>query len=98
MPSVAIHYQCLIETLIMAETSSRFQDGGKTKNTLKEQKLLKERYKIEHVFSKIKKNNHIMIRTDKKIKNYLSFIYISFLDIYLNYMDKNNIKLSFIKN
>ena len=46
--------------------------------------LLKDRYKIEHIFAKIKSNNHLMIRTEKSIINYLSFIYISFLEIYLD--------------
>ena len=52
---------------------------GKIRTSLNDKHLLKDRYKIEHVFAKIKSNNHIMVRTEKTITNYLSFIYISFL-------------------
>ena len=51
----------------------------KNRTSLNDKHLLKDRYKIEHVFAKIKSNNHIMVRTEKTITNYLSFIYISFL-------------------
>ncbi len=67
----------------------------KIRTSISDKKLLKDRYKIEHIFAKIKNNNHIMVRTEKSIINYLSFIYISFLEIYLEYNNKQNITLHF---
>ena len=52
-----------------------------TKNTKKQQNLLKFRYLIENFFSDIKKNIRIMVRKEKHIINYLSFMYIAMLEI-----------------
>jgi len=64
----------------------------RTKNTLKEKKLLKSRYLIENFFSDIKKNIRIMIRKEKQISNYLSFMYISMLEYYIKYALSNGLE------
>lgn len=63
-----------------------------TKNTTKEKTLLKDRHKIENLFAYIKKNNRTMIRKDKKINNYLSFIYMTLLEKYISYALFNNLE------
>lgn len=45
---------------------------------------LKERYKIEICIKRLKANNRIIIRKDKKIINYISFVYIGMLLILQN--------------
>ena len=52
-------------------------------------------YHHRNIFGKIKNNNHIMVQQKKSIINYLSFVYISFLEIYLEYNNKQNITLHF---
>ena len=69
----------------------------KIRTSLNDKILLRDRYKIEHIFAKIKSNNHLIIRTEKSIINYLSFIYISFLEIYIEYINKHHITLPFLK-
>ena len=54
------------------------------KNTHKEKKLLKHRHIIENLFATIKSNNRLMLRKDKKLNNYLSF-----LEIRIKYALKN---------
>jgi hypothetical protein len=44
------------------------------KNTYKKKKLLENRYTIENLFATIKSNNRIMIKKDKKLNYYLSFL------------------------
>jgi hypothetical protein len=39
-------------------------------NSIKQKILLKERYKIEHLFAMIKNKNRIMVRKEKKLQNY----------------------------
>ena len=63
----------------------------KTKNTLKEKNLLKKRHNIENVFATIKKNNRVMIRKDKNIETYMSFVYLSLFETHLLYADRNNL-------
>ena len=53
--------------------------------TKKEKSLLKERHKIENVFALINNNNRVMVRRDKNLNNYFSFIYISMLEIHIRY-------------
>jgi hypothetical protein len=50
--------------------------------------LLKHRYLIENFFANIKKYNRIYLRKDKKIKNYLSFVYMGILEYVVNMIDK----------
>lgn len=68
----------------------------KTKNTIKEKNLLKKRYIIEHLNAKIKNNNRINIRKERKFQNYNSFLCLSFLQIYFEHIKKTNNK-EFIK-
>jgi len=42
----------------------------------KEEGVLKERYKVENMFAKIKSYNRIHIRRDKTISSYLGFVYL----------------------
>ena len=58
----------------------------KIKTTLKNKKLLNERYKIENFFAKLKKNTRIKDRKEKTITNYLSFVYIGCLEIYFEFI------------
>ena len=44
----------------------------------KDQKLLQERHKIENVFAIMNNNHRVMVRRDKKIINYFSFVYICY--------------------
>ena len=59
------------------------------KNTHKEKKLLKNRHIIENLFATIKSNNRLMLRKDKKLNNYLSFLYMNMLEIHIKYALKN---------
>lgn len=52
----------------------------KTKNTKKDEQLLKKRYRIENFFSVIKKKDRVNIRKDKKESTYLGFVYITFIE------------------
>ena len=56
----------------------------KNQHTKKQQNLLKFIYLIENFFSDIKKNIRIMVGKEKHIINYLSFMYIAMLEIYIN--------------
>jgi len=62
----------------------------KTKNTIKEKNLLKKRYKIEHLNAKIKNNNRINLRKERKFQNYSSFLCLSFLQLYFDHINKTN--------
>ena len=46
------------------------------KNTKKEEKSLKSRINVEHMFSNIKVYNRIHVRRDKTISSYLGFVYL----------------------
>ena len=67
------------------------RSNQRTKNTTKQQNLLKLRHLIENFFSDIKKNIRIMVRKEKHINNYLSFMYIAMLEIYIKYAIKNDL-------
>ena len=54
--------------------------------------LLKERHKIENVFALLNINNRVMIRRDKYIKNYFSFVYMAMLEIHVKYAYKHNLE------
>ena len=62
----------------------------KIQNTKIEKELLKDRYKIENLFAHIKTFNRIYLRKDKKIKNYMSFVYMGLLKYLFNYNDKHD--------
>ena len=53
----------------------------KTKNTNKEKKILSKRHKIENFFALLKKYNRVVLRSERKIVNYMSFVYIGLLDL-----------------
>ncbi len=53
----------------------------KTKNTKREKKLLSKRSgAIENAFANTKKHERVMVRKDKKISTYISFVYLSLFD------------------
>jgi hypothetical protein len=60
-----------------------------TKNTDKEKKLLKNRHIIENLFASIKSTNRLMIRKDKKLNCYFSFLYMKMIEIYIIFAFKN---------
>ena len=51
----------------------------KKKNTNLEKILLKDRHKIENFFASLKNYNRIVLRRDKNILNYMSFVYMGLL-------------------
>ena len=60
--------------------------------TPKEQRLLNDRHKIENVFATNNKNIRVMVRKDKKLKNYLSFVYMSMLEMHVSYALTNDLE------
>ena len=48
----------------------------KIQNTEEEKQKLSKRFKVENVFSTLKSYKRIFLRYDKKIKNYMEFIYL----------------------
>jgi len=62
----------------------------KRKNTKREKKLLSKRHKIENFFALLKKYNRIMLRYERKIVHYMSFVYIGLLD----FMARNLINIT----
>ena len=54
--------------------------------------LLLEKYKIENVFALVNKNNRVMVRRDKKINNYFSFMYMAMLDIHISFAFNKNLE------
>jgi len=58
----------------------------KTKNTKFEMNKLKQRHKIENLFCFLKKDERVILRKDRSIKTFMSFLYISAM--------KHNIKLN----
>jgi hypothetical protein len=67
------------------------------KNTKKQVKKLRKRYKIENVFSTLKSNNRIRVRMETKLSTFFSFLYLSILEVYKNFIYKNNINLQILK-
>ena len=59
----------------------------KTKNSKKEKELLSKRRKVEHFFINLKKNDRVNVRKDKKIRNYMSFVYIALLEHALTFIE-----------
>lgn len=53
-----------------------YRKNQKKINTIKEKKLLKHRYKIEHIFAYIKEYSRLIIRQDKLIKTFIGFVFI----------------------
>jgi len=54
------------------------------KNTVEEEKLLKERIKVEHSYATLKQFRRIDKVNERKLENYSSFVYLSFLFIIFN--------------
>jgi hypothetical protein len=54
-----------------------------TPNTKMELKILKKRSSIERSLSFIKKYNRVVVRKDKKIENYMGFVFLAMLDTFL---------------
>lgn len=61
----------------------------KTKNTKSEKKILSKRHKIENFFAMLKKYNRLILRHERKIVHYMSFVYIGLLD----YLMSNLVKM-----
>jgi hypothetical protein len=61
----------------------------KIKNTNKELDKLKNRCKIEHAFATLKSNHRVYVRSDTKLQPYCSFVYLSMLEMYFNFIEKN---------
>jgi transposase len=78
-------FVCNKQTVNMI-TPKRCNQKHKTNRLAK--KKLKDRYKIENLFAKLKANDRINVRHDRKLVNYLSFMYISFLIEHIRYYDK----------
>jgi hypothetical protein len=53
-----------------------------TPNTKIELKILKKRSSIERSLSFIKKYNRVVVRKDKKIENYMGFVFLAMLDTF----------------
>lgn len=58
-------------------------------NTNKENKLLEKRYKIENLFAIMKNKNRLYAKKERKIINYLSFVYIFMLEYCFNKLVDN---------
>ena len=54
-----------------------------TPNTKMELKILKKRCSIERFLFFIKKYNRVVVRKDKKIENYMGFVFLAMLDTFL---------------
>lgn len=69
----------------------------KTENhfTKLEKTLIDKRYKIENFFSTLKLNQKIRLRNEKKIKNYMNYLYLSFSKYLTNMYKDNNIMISY---
>lgn len=61
----------------------------KKKNTKIERKKLSKRHKIENFFAMLKKYNRLVLRHERKIVHYMSFVYIGLLD----YLTSNLVKM-----
>jgi len=61
-----------------------------TKNTKKDKKNLSKRHKIENFFAALKKYNRIIVRNERKIVHYMSFVYIGLLDYLARNLGKIN--------
>ena len=65
----------------------------KVRNTNRERKILRQRNKIENVFATMKSNHRVYVRSDTKLRNYCSFVYISMLEMHFNFIEKNKPQL-----
>ena len=65
--------------VIYTKRSNPTGKGQKTKNTKKEKNVLKFRYRVEIMISKIKVYNRIHIRRDKSINSYLGFVHLGLI-------------------
>ena len=60
------------------------------KNTSTQKKYLKKRYTVENAIASIKKYSRIMVRRDKLLKNYSSFLYLGLMVLFYARYFKNN--------
>ena len=63
------------------ETRQRHFSKQHIKNTPDEKLKLKNRYKIENLFARIKQFNRIQVRRDKKIVSFMGFIHLAVIKI-----------------
>jgi len=68
----------------------------KIKNTKIEKRLLKKRYNIENFIATIKRKDRIAFRKDRKIKYYMSFIFMTLIEIYFKDAYRNDIDIKII--
>jgi len=72
------------EVLIIAPK----RKNQKKRNTKREKTQLAKRYKIENYNAYIKRKDRVRTRKDRSIKNYMSFVYITFLECLCDRMKK----------
>ena len=53
--------------------------------------MLKDRHNIENVFAFMNNNHRVMVRRDKNMNNYFSFVYMSMLEIHIRYAFSKNL-------
>ena len=56
-----------------------FRKNQTTKNNERDKKLLQGRYKIEHLFCRLKKLVRLYLRKDRSLKCYKSFFYLGMI-------------------
>jgi hypothetical protein len=66
------------------------------KTSPQSKKLLQERYKVEHAINNLKSKTKISNRTDRRLFTYLSFIYLSFINSYFEYITNNDIAIKIL--
>ena len=67
---------------------SPYRKNQKTVLTSASKKLLRQRYKIEHIINNLKSLDKLFVRNEKLLHTYMSFIYISFIQQYYCYIEK----------
>ena len=78
---------------------SPYRKNQKTALTSTSKKLLRQRYKIEHIINNLKSLDKLFVRNEKLLHTYMSFIYISFIQQYYCYIEKllhNGIKFNIL--
>jgi len=73
----------------LQDNIEELKEDQKTKYTNPEKEILGERYKVEDNYKNIKKSERIVIRKDRKIKTFMSFIFMDELKrLITKYYDK----------
>jgi hypothetical protein len=65
----------------------------KVKNTGKELMMLNKRSKVEHVFATLKSNHRVYVRSETKLNHFYSFVYLTILETYFNFIERNKPEL-----